>query len=475
MILTKILIPIFLFFFLFACKKKEENFTVTPIAVSELQAEEGEELSADIATTFINSKDAFGQQAVNMPASASGDFTTGNSFFRLAWVTSPSSTTARDGLGPLLNANSCGACHTLDGRGRPPIEGETQMNSMLIRISATGVGPHGEPIPIPNYGGQLNDKAIFSALPEGKVSISYTEKTGKYADNTAYSLRVPTYVFDGLNFGSMPSGTLISPRVAPQMPGLGLLEALDDVTLLNFADPSDANNDGISGKVNRVWNAQTSTQSIGRFGWKANQPNLFQQTAGAFLGDMGITSSLFPNENLTGITKQMYDSLSNGGTPEILDSTLKKVVFYCQTLTVPARRNWKDKEVLEGKVLFSKSGCANCHVPKMSTSSIAEISEFRNLVIRPYTDLLLHDMGEELADNRPDFEANGQEWRTPPLWGIGLIKTVNNHTFFLHDGRARNIEEAILWHGGEAEKSKNSFKNLAKLDRDKILKFLNSL
>ncbi|MBC7391463.1 MAG: c-type cytochrome [Opitutaceae bacterium] len=458
------------------CKKKNAEEILVPPGPNPvgLTSEPGEELSAGSATVISTSKDAFGFQLSNMPASMSADFSVGNSFFRLPWVIAPSSTSARDGLGPMLNANSCGTCHGLDGRGRPPIEGESEFTSMLLRISLPGEGIHGEPVDVPDYGDQLNDKAIPGVIPEGKPFITYTEIPGKYSDGTSYSLRNPTYTILDFAYGN-PGNILISPRVAPQLPGLGLLEAVEESLILSSADPYDVNADGISGRANYVWNATLLTKTLGRFGWKANQPNLLQQTSGAFNGDMGITSSIFQYENLKGKSKALFDTIPSGGKPEIQDSILKKIVFYCQTLSVPARRNWKEQNVLSGKTLFNELGCHLCHTPKMVTGKDAVFPEMANQTIRPFTDLLLHDMGEGLADGRTDFLASKSEWRTPPLWGIGLIKTVNNHTFFLHDGRARNLEEAILWHGGEAEQAKMKYTRLNKLDRDNLIKFLESL
>ena len=461
---------------LICCNKKKQTEPIKPIAVNEthLEAEPGEEFSGGDGTVFSVSKDAFGFQAPNIPTDLAADFSVGNSFFRLPWVIAPSSTRARDGLGPMLNANSCGACHGLDGRGSPMVNSDGKLTSMLIRMSIPGSGVHGDPIGVPNYGDQLNDKSISGVMSEGNVEVTYTEEEGSYSDGTKYSLRKPAYQLVNLAYG-IPAGVLTSPRVAPQLPGLGLLEAIDDATIYSLADPIDADGDGISGRVNIVWDVAKKSKSVGKFGWKSNQPNLHQQTAGAFNGDMGITSSLFPEENLSGVSKLNYDTITGGGNPEVSDSLLHKIVLYCQTLGVPARRNWNNKTVLKGKQVFNNIGCTSCHIPKITTGNASAYPAFRQQTIRPYTDLLLHDMGVGLADGRPDFEASGVEWRTPPLWGIGLIKVVNNHTFFLHDGRARNVEEAILWHGGEAKQFKNKFVLLPKAEREELLKFLDSL
>lgn len=426
-------------------------------------------------TTFDRSENAFGVQGKNLSAAEDGYFVTGNSFFRSNWVIAPASVQSLDGLGPIMNAISCGSCHFKDGRAKPPAFPEETLNGLLFRLSIPLDGLHGELAGDPVYGGQLQDKAILGVQPEAKVRVTYMEKTGNYADGTGYSLRQPVYEFYNLQYGDFAPGIQYSPRIAPQMPGLGLLEIVPESQILDWADPDDTNNDGISGKPNYVWNAARQQSELGRFGWKANQPDLLQQTAKAFNGDIGITTNLFPEDHLTAFEKMQYPGIPNGGNPELSDEFLLKVVSYCQTLSVPARRNWDDQQVLRGKFLFSELKCDACHRPTLTTGTSGTISALQNQNIRPYSDLLLHDMGPDLADNRPDFLATGSEWRTPPLWGIGMIKTVNNHTFLLHDGRARNVEEAILWHGGEAGHSREDFRKLSAEDRTNLLKFLESL
>lgn len=435
--------------------------------------EEGEEFSGGAATVFDESVNAFGNPAPNLQGDGDLVFITGNSFFNRNWVTSPASTEDLDGLGPLFNSRSCSGCHFKDGRGRPPSPGEPLV-SMLFRLSRPGKSENGGPVPVPDYGLQLGTRAILGVPVEGTADISYQEIPGQYTDGQAYSLRKPEYEFTDLGYGPIGTDVLFSPRVAPHMVGLGLLEAVDDATILSFEDPQDVDQDGISGRVNRVWDIENNEVNIGRFGWKANQPNLRQQTAGAFVGDIGITSSIFPEENCSINQTDCQNALS-GGEPELKASILDKVTFYSSTLAVPKRRDWDDPVVLRGKQLFFESNCTGCHIPKIKTGNSGDIPEFHQQVIRPYTDLLLHDMGEELADGRTDFEASGSEWRTPPLWGIGLVETVNDHTNFLHDGRARNLEEAILWHGGEAESSKQAFLNMQRTDREALIRFLESL
>lgn len=342
-----------------------------------------------------------------------------------------------------------------------------------MRLSIPGADAHGGPLAEPVYGGQLQDRAIVNVPIEGGFVILYKEISGSFADGEPYSLRSPTYQLRGLNFGPMHSQTMVSPRVAPAVVGMGLIEAIPESAIMAAADPDDADNDGVSGRVNMVWDQRKETIALGRFGWKANVPTVEQQTAGAFLGDLGVTSELFSTENCTASQPECA-AAPNGGSPEIGAERLADVVFYTQTLAVPAMRDIDDPQVQQGARMFAQAGCDACHTPQYTTGS-HEIEALSNQTIYPYTDLLLHDMGPELADGRPDFEADGQEWRTPPLWGIGLVETVNGHTMFLHDGRARNLTEAILWHGGEGSASRDAFKSLSREQRDALIRFLESL
>ncbi|MEM7087852.1 MAG: di-heme oxidoredictase family protein [Bacteroidota bacterium] len=437
-----------------------------------LMAEENEEFSGGDVTSFNFSAEAFGFAAPELSFDDRLRFGVGNSLFNQSWVTAPSSTTGRDGLGPFFNARSCSGCHFKDGRGRPPLNQGERSSGLLLRFSSLAIDEFGYAIPDPVYGNQLQDNAILGIEAEGEMKISYTAITVTYPDGNKVILQKPDYDVLDLAYGPIAASTLISPRVANHMSGLGLLEAIPEATILMLSDPSDANGDGISGKPNYVYNVATGSLTLGRFGWKANMPNVNQQVAGAFSGDLGITSNLFPDEFCP--PQINCNEIPNGGTPEIPDENLSNVTFYASTLAVPARRNFDDPNVLEGKALFNQINCAACHIPKLETGA-HPIDVLANQTIRPYTDLLLHDMGPELADGAPEFDANGREWRTPPLWGIGLFDVVNDHTNLLHDGRARNFEEAILWHGGEAENSKLAFMQLTAIERSKIIEFLNSL
>lgn len=450
---------------LLSCQNDDEGYiTLTP--------EEGEAFSGGETTSFDISQNAFGFQAPNLDEENGLFFFTGNSLFNQNWVTAPASTTARDGLGPLFNARSCSGCHFKDGRGRPPQFDGEKATGLLFRLSVPGTNAQGGNLPEPTYGGQFQDDVIAGINVEGGIQITYEPVPITYSDGSTVTLQKPSYAFTNLSYGAMVSNVQVSPRIANQMIGLGLLDAVPEGTVLSYSDEGDSNGDGISGKPNYVYDIESQSMKLGRFGWKSNQPSLKQQVAGAFAGDMGITTSLFPDENCPpGID---CNTVPNGGSPEISDENLDKVALYSATLAVPGRRGHEEQNILEGKQLFEQVNCVACHIPVMQTGSYS-IAALENQTIRPYTDLLLHDMGADLADNTPDFDATGREWRTPPLWGIGLIETVNGHTNLLHDGRARNIEEAILWHGGEATDSKNEFMQLSSADRTKLIDFIKSL
>ena len=422
-------------------------------------------------TAYTAGSNAFELSARNLTNEERRTFEIGDSFFTQNWVAAPASTEARDGLGPTFNAQSCSSCHAHDGRARPPSGDDDPVRGLLLRLSVPGAdGPDPEPV----YGGQLQDRSIIGVEVEGSIEIEYEELLGSYPDGTSFSLRKPTYSVLDPAFGPVDPNVMISPRIAPAVMGMGLLEAIPEETIRELADPDDSDGDGISGRPNEVWDIRRGEYGLGRFGWKANEPTVEQQAAGAFRGDIGITSSLFPEENCTDVQEACASAI-NGGSPEVPDDRLGKVAFYVQTLAVPAMRDFEEPEVKRGARLFVKANCSACHTPRHVTSDSHPIEPLRNQVIFPYTDLLLHDMGEGLADNRPDGLATGTEWRTPPLWGIGLVETVNGHTMFLHDGRARNLEEAILWHGGEALESRNHFMAMPKSDRDALLRFLRSL
>ncbi|HEY3500095.1 MAG TPA: di-heme oxidoredictase family protein [Polyangiaceae bacterium] len=423
--------------------------------------------------TFLLGSNAFTMPAENASAEHETAFYSGNSFFNENWVEAPSSTTARDGLGPLYNARSCASCHFKDGRGRPPLEADEGFVGLLLRLSVPGQGEHGEPLPEPKYGGQLQPYAVGDLASEGTPRVRYEIVTGEYADGEAYELTAPIYEITDLVAGPLAEDTLISPRVAPAVVGLGLLEAISAERLEELADPEDADGDGISGRINRVWDVKAQDFAIGRFGWKAEQPSVLQQSAGAFNGDIGISSALFPGNDCQ--ASEGCAEAPNGGDPEIETETLDRVGVYARLLAVPVRERWDDDATRAGRDVFFGAGCGSCHVPSHVTGDYAELSEVEHQTIWPYTDLLLHDMGDELDDGRPSFDAKGKEWRTPPLWGLRFYEIVNGHDRLLHDGRARGVAEAILWHGGEAESAREAFRRMKREDRTRLVEFVESL
>jgi CxxC motif-containing protein (DUF1111 family) len=427
--------------------------------------------SGGATTRSITNANAFSSAARNLPPQARKRFFLGNKIFTAPWAAPPNEDTTFVGLGPTFNATSCVGCHERDGRGAPPAPG-APMTTMLVRVSIAGTSATGGPLPHPTLGLQINGLAVSGVPHEGVVGITYREIAGRYGDGTAYRLRAPTYRYDPpLGFAS-PEAVLLSPRVAPAVFGLGLLEAITESEIVALADPEDRDGDGISGRVNRVWDTAANDMRLGRFGWKANKASLRDQTAAALIGDMGITTDVFAEENCPAAQAACRAVPPSGIEADA--TLLDDLTFYMESVAVPARRQVDDPAVQRGEDLFGEIGCAACHIPKFVTGDHANSIAARQ-TIQPFTDLLLHDMGPALADGRPDFGASGAEWRTPPLWGLGLIEAVNGHTLLLHDGRARGIAEAILWHGGEAERAREAFRTLPAAARDDVLAFLGSL
>jgi CxxC motif-containing protein (DUF1111 family) len=416
-------------------------------------------------TVFDASSQAFESPAAGLSAEGLAKHMDGDAAFGAIFVTSPSP--VNPGLGPVFNNNSCQSCHANNGRGKP----DDTLTSLLFRVSVPGESEVGGPNPAAGFGLQLQTRSTVGTEKEAGVTIEYTEIPGEYGDGTPYSLKSPTYTIVD-PYIPLPSGYMISPRIAPPVFGIGLLEAIPEDEILTNADPGDEDGDGISGRPNYVWDIETGETELGRFGWKANTPTALQQAADAYNQDMGVTNPLLPVES--SFSQSQYDGINDD--PEIDFERLDDAAFYVETLAVPTRRGF-DSESRRGEKLFDQAGCSSCHTPVHTTGVHPSRSEaaLNNQVIFPYTDLLLHDMGDGLADGRPDFLANGREWRTSPLWGIGLTKTTNGHTNFLHDGRARSLEEAILWHGGEAENAKEAFRNMSLSDRQALIKFLNNL
>ncbi len=444
-----------------------------PPPPSGLEPEPGEELLGGDTTVLDETGNAFARAARNLSQEQKGTFALGDHQFNRTWVTAPASAEGTDGLGPLYNATNCSACHHKDGRNAPEEDG-APTKSLFLRLSVPGTDGRGAPLPEPTYGTQLAPFSILGVPAEGTIAVTYEIIPGAYVDGEPYELRKPTYSVAELGYGPLDPSANLAPRAPRQLIGLGLLEAISEAEILSRVDPDDADGDGISGRPNYGWDERAGGRRLGRFGWKAALPTIEQQVATAFLHDMGISSDIFPAQECTAAETECV-AAPDGGTPEIDAQKLEWINFYMHTIAVPARRNVADEEVLRGRELFRDAGCASCHVPKIVTGDLAGYPELSGQTIRPFSDLLLHDMGEALADGRTEHDADGREWRTPPLWGMGLVQAVNDHQFFLHDGRARGFAEAILWHGGEALAAKEAFRAMTKEERAALLAFLESL
>jgi CxxC motif-containing protein (DUF1111 family) len=408
-------------------------------------------LSGGATTVFDRTSNAYSRPAPGLGPAELEAHRQGDTAFEAVFVTPPAP--VNPGLGPLFNNVSCSSCHLRDGRGMPEAGNGPLGSQLLVRVSTA------EGLPLPGVGAQLQDHAVFGVAPEAAVAVAWEELPGAYLDGSAYALRRPLLQVTLGDGSPLPAGTLTSLRLPPPVFGRGLLEAVPEEAILALADPDDADGDGISGRPNRVPDLAAGGEALGRFGLKANTASLLEQAAAAYRNDLGVTTSLSPEED---------------GSHELDDATLEAVTLYTRTLGVPARVDPEDPTVRRGEALFRGLGCAACHAPTLRTGP-DPVPGLARQRIHPYSDLLLHDMGQGLADGRPDHLASGQEWRTAPLWGLGLVQTVLPGSTYLHDGRARTVEEAILWHGGEAVQSREAFRGAAAAEREALLRFLRSL
>ncbi len=451
----------------------------------------------------ITSSESYSKPSSNLTASRKGSFFIGNAFFKQPWVVAPASTDSRDGLGALFNVAACQSCHVKDGRGHAPLTADDDADSLLIRLAMPATTDKErqqlqdsmiEKIPHAVYGGQLQDRGIQGVPAEARIAVQWRDKPITFADGHVETLRAPTFNLTKPGYGQFDDELMVSPRVALPMIGLGLLEQIPDADIKKQADSSDKDGDGIRGRFNLALDPQTGKVALGRFGWKAGQTKLLTQNQSAFNEDMGLTSHIRPNEPCTPTQSACLNAPTGADAQgdsqpavEVSDEVAKFVEFYTRNLAVPHRRNADNEEVLAGKKRFYDMGCQSCHTPRYQLPKTDDDHlEQHGQVIYPYTDLLLHDMGDDLADRtiagklpakevQVEFLANSYEWRTPALWGIGLAQTVDPQATFLHDGRARTLMEAVLWHGGEAEEQKQQVLKLDKQGRAELSAFLESL
>ncbi len=499
-------------------------------------------------TTSNLSGHGFSQPMPNLTGVELEQHLSGDAFFEASFTSAPNTDKPDlDGLGPVFNNADCNSCHQRDGRSStitiPADASEVKLGSgdgIFLRMSIAdatrdeqctqvpavqnAANDFCKVIPVPEFGDQLFHRGVRDArndwddetnpqknIGQANVFVSYETQQVQFADGEFITLQKPVFAIRNPYDAPLenettqsPSSELLQanvvtgPRNGMPVFGLGLLEAIPDAAIIALADPTDENKDGISGKINYVFDVLKANAgdenpiSIGRFGWKANAPTVRQQSLGALRGDIGITNTLFPDESIEGtdlhidyLARTNYDDTGEDelGNPEASDEFSNDVVFYTETLAVPARRNVGDTDVVAGAKLFDEMQCTACHHPSFTTTSdpdfkLGGLTPPQGLLgqtIYPFTDMLLHDMGEGLADGSRDFLASGNEWKTRPLWGLGLTKTVNPGAGFLHDGRAKTLEEAILWHGGEAEFSKEAFRTAEKTKRDQLIDFLFSL
>jgi CxxC motif-containing protein (DUF1111 family) len=421
------------------------------------------------ATVDDDSRSAFTQHAPEIALEELPAVAIGNRIFSTPWVEAPSSVDRFDGLGPLFSSHSCSGCHLRDGRGRPPAGPDELTTSMIVKLARADGDSNLGPDPI--YGSQLSERALQGLRPEGRLAVHWEEVPSP--TGSSVRLRKPSDEIVELGYGPLAPETRFSPRIAPAVFGSGLLEAVPDSLLVAAEDPDDSNQDGISGRVHWVIDPESGTRKSGRFGWKATQSSVAGQVTMALNGDMGITTALRPEVELTSAEAKAR-ARPNGGTPELEGESLDALLTYCRLLAVPARRDVENPAVMRGASVFQEIGCTSCHAPELTIAAGAHPA-LTGEPIHPYTDLLLHDLGPELADRMPEGDAKPSEWRTPPLWGLGLDERVGGHRFLLHDGRARTLDEAILWHGGEASRSRDAFSRLATPAHDDLLAFLESL
>ena len=429
----------------------------------------GETTFLELSPLSALSADALSQPFGNLTSEERLDFVVGNSFFTNPWVAAGASTAGRDGLGPLYSAAACQDCHIRDGRGHAPAGPDEFLTSAVVRLALAD----GQADPV--YGRHLQTRAVPGLAPEARVSVRWQESPETLPDGSVVTLRRPELVVTDWAYGEADAGLRLSLRVAPAVIGMGLLEAIPPADLRAYAELQ--RRDGLVGRVQAGIALAGEPEAIGRFGWKATQSSVEHQALDAFANDIGITSSRIPNDVCTETQLSLgCADFPSGGQPELSRQVQHAVVFYARHLAPPVRRQTEDAEVKAGEHLFTDIGCSGCHKPSWRTGDSPSSRASANQLIWPYTDLLLHDMGIGLADGHVEGLASGRHWRTTPLWGLGQVKAVGGERAgYLHDGRARTIAEAILWHGGEAQRARDAWAALPERQRALVLSFLKSL
>jgi CxxC motif-containing protein (DUF1111 family) len=405
------------------------------------------------ATVAVHATAPFMQLVPNIDAAQMVGVSQGRELFLAAWQPAPGPRALLDGLGPYFNANACSACHAVDGRVAPLADSGATTPAVLFRVGNAAGQEH------PVLGAQLQHQAT-QGLAEGVVTWARDSATGL--------LRYVVSLFDG---STSMEGYQIGARISPQLVGMGLLDLVPESQLLEYADADDRNGDGVSGRPH--WVVEEGVSRIGRFGWKAINATLRTQNAGAMHQDMGLTSPVNPQESCTA-TQSVCTTAASGGSPEVSEESLMAVVDFMTVLAVPERRV-SDQAVFNlGARLFNATGCTACHRPTLTTGTHPRFPSLNHQTLYAYTDLLLHDMGESLSDGVKEKDATAREWRTPPLWGLGIVEQKAGARF-LHDGRAATLREAIEWHGGEAQSARDRFGALSENDKTTLLQFLRGI
>jgi len=403
-----------------------------------------------------------------LDARAQARFDLGHAVLNTQWVPAGTSGAGRrDGLGPFFNADSCDECHNEGARGRGPLRDGPPPPSIVVKLLSRRASSKGEPTGDPVYGHVLNTAALEGLRPEGTVIVRYRVLHGRYPDGEPFELRAPHYELRNLRYGPLDGQTIVQPRIAPQLFGIGLLEAVPQSAIVEPAARGSA-----SAAV--TWHRFQGRLRPGRFDWQNTAVSVRDQTTQAFAREMGLTSWDQPHDDCTRAEKDCL-AQPNGGSPEVSSELLDAVVFFESELAVPTSPRRAGPEAAAGPALFEALGCADCHRPALPVMLRGRGGAPRSGFIAPYTDLRLHDLGADLADALVSGAAVPSRWRTAPLWGLGYRLAHERFPTFLHDGRARTVEEAILWHGGEAGLTREKFAHLSRAERQALLDWLASL